>query len=165
MGKNSVSSRAYSSWKAQSDFNNAGSFHGDISEFVRELSKHTSKREKDLIPFLKRENDAYSVKAAIVFSIFDCLRQDIWADSDNLKDEVVVRSSYDYGINIDSPYLNFYIQKIDLQTIVSSRLLFKKTDDILWVDLTTFDKLKDKVISNELNIAFDKENRMITTAK
>jgi hypothetical protein len=165
MGENNVSTRAYSAWKAQSDFNNAGSFHGDISEIVRELTKHTSIREKELIPFLKRENDSYSVKAAIVFSIFDSLRNDKWSDSNDLKDEVILRSSYDYGINIDSPYLKSYIEKVDFKILENLRPQLKKTDDILWVDKTTFDKTIDKVISVELTIAFDKGNRMITIAK
>lgn len=165
LGKEHVSERAYNLWKAQSDFVNAGSFQGDLSEFVSDLSLQTSEREKDLIPFLKRENDASSVKAAIVFSLQDSLTQNYWQDKNDLKDEIILRSSYDYGINIESLYLAKYIELIDFQLIIANRERLKLTDEILWVDKKYYDTNGDLELSKELHIKHNKDNKIITRIK
>lgn len=162
LGEQYVSPRAYKVWKNEGDFVNSGSFNGDISEFIQELSKYPASIEKELLPFLKRENDSSSVKAAIVFSLFDCVRQNSCQDSQDLLDEIVLRASYDYGINIESPYLKSYITKIDTKTIISRKDSLKNIEDILWLDSKDYDQLKDKILSEELYIAIDKENRIIT---
>ncbi|WP_299221240.1 hypothetical protein [uncultured Aquimarina sp.] len=164
-GKEYISERAYNVWKAQSDFINAGSFQGNLSEFVRDLASHTAEREKDLIPFLKRENDAYSVKAAIVFSLQDSLIQNHWRDKNDLKDEIILRSSYDYGINLESNYLTNYINEIDFDIIIQNRDRLKMTDEILWVDEKSFNSPDNLVFSQDLNIGQNSNNKILTRIK
>lgn len=137
MGKQYVSERAYNVWSANVDLIGVGAFNGDIAEFTRELSKGNSPREKNLLSFLKRANDSTSVKCAIVFSLFDSLRQNAWQQVEDLRDEILLRASYDYGINIESNALKVYIDKIDFRVIKSKRDLLQMADDILWVDELT----------------------------
>ena len=165
LGGEYISERAFNIWKAQSDFVNAGSFQGDLSEFVSDISSQTSEREKELIPFLKRENDASSVKAAIVFSLQDSFVQNYWQDKKDLKDEILLRSSYDYGINLESPYLARYIDLINLDLIVANRDRLKLTDEILWVDETAFNSQNNLTISQSLHIAQNTNNKIVTRIK
>lgn len=164
MGKEYVSEKAYNFWKAQSDFLNAGMFVGDVSEFVRELSKCIANNEDDLMPFLRRDHDSYSVSCSIVFSIYDSIRDNKWTDLDDLKDEILLRMSYDYGINLKSPYLE-YINHIDLNVLVKERNILKDTNDILWLDEKSFKEKQIGIISEKLEIGFDKNINIITRIK
>jgi hypothetical protein len=165
LGMKHISDRAYNAWKAQSDFVNAGSFQGDLSEFVRDLASHTSDREKNLIPFLKRENDAYSVKAAIIFSLKDSLIENYWRDKYELKNEILLRTSYDYGIKLESTYITNYIDKIDFDIIVENRDRLKMTEEILWVDDKNFGSPNNLIISQGLHIALNMDNKILTRIK
>lgn len=165
LGRENVSGKAYDFWKKQSDFNTGGSFNGDISDFVRELTKHISSREKNLIPFLTRENDNTSVYTSIIFSLFDSLKGNDWKDADDLRNEIYLRSSYDYGINTNSKYLEKYINFIDLEKIVFHRDNLKNTDDILWLDQQTYNNVLFQKISDNLNIGFDKDYKIIAKIK
>lgn len=164
MGKEYVSDKAYKSWAANSDLMGVGSFSGDVAEFVRELARHNSSREKDLIPFLKRENDSMSVKAALVFSMFDSLRQNSWTNNADFKDELILRATYDYGINIESQYLDSFLNKIDYSLIGEKRNILKNTDDIRWTDEIGYQS-KEAILSSELHIAIDKEDKMLVRVK
>lgn len=165
LGKEHISERAYNVWEVQSDFVNAGSFQGDLSEFVSDLSSQISVREKDLISFLKRENDANSVKAAIVFSLQDSLAQDYWQNKNELTDEIMLRSSFDYGINLESPYLLTYINLIDFDLIVANRESLKLTNEILWLDNESFESNGDLVLSQALQIKYNRNHKIITRIK
>ncbi|MEM7424825.1 MAG: hypothetical protein AAF441_01930 [Pseudomonadota bacterium] len=165
LGKEYISDRAFDIWKAQSDFVNAGSFQGDLSEFVSDLSSHTSEREKSIIPFLKRENDASSVKAAIVFLLQDSFAQNFWQDQNDLKNEILLRTSYDYGINLDSLYLADYIDLINFDLIVMNRERLKLTEEILWVDKENYESNGDLVLSENLQIKHNKDYKIITRIK
>jgi len=164
MGKEHVSEKAYEFWKAQSDFVGAGAFVGDVSEFVRELAKNIAKNENDLIPFLKRNHDSYSVYCSIVFSIYDALREDKWTNSESLKDEILLRMSYDYGVDLASPYLES-IHLLDFENIVKNRQQLKLMDDILWLDESSYQSKKSGSISEKLQIAFDRDFNLITNLK
>lgn len=160
MGKEYVSDKAYKFWKAQSDFLGAGQFVGEISDFIRELVKNIAVNENDLIPFLKRNHDSHSVFCSIVFSLYDALREDKWQNSLDLKDEIILRMSYDYGVDFLSPYLS-YLDYVDFENIKKNRLELRNTFDILWVDDITYDKKKYGIISEKLKIAFDKDYNMV----
>ena len=164
MGKEYVSDKAYEFWKAQSDFLNAGTFKGDVSEFVKELSKNIARNENDLIPFLKRDHDSYSVFSSIVFSIFDSLRENNWSNKEDLKDEILLRMTYDYGIDLKSPYLK-YINHIDWLILESNRDLLKCSNDILWLDELVYKRNLIGVISDKLQIGFNKDYSIITKIK
>jgi|SRR5690554_359239 len=164
MGKEHVSEKAYEFWKAQSDFLGAGAFLGDVSEFVRELSKNIAKNENELIPFLKRNHDSYSVFCSIIFAIYDTLRDDKWSDSQTLKDEILLRMSYDYGVDLASPYLE-YINHLDFESIENNREQLKHTSDILWLDSTTYPTKVNGIISEKLQIGFDRDFNIITKLK
>jgi len=161
LGKEHVSDKAYDFWQAQSDFLGAGVFIGDVSEFVRELSKHIAKNENDLFSFLTRKHDKYSVYCGIVFSIYDTLRENKWIDFQSFKDEVVLRISYDYGIDITSPYLE-YLKYLNFENIDKYKNQLKDTNDILWLDEKTFQNEKKEIISEKLQIGFDKDFNIVT---
>lgn len=164
MGKEFISEKAYDFWKAQSDFINAGAFKGDVSEFVRVLSKNIAKNENDLKPFLKRDHDSYSVFSSIVFSIFDTLRENNWNNKEDLKDEILLRMTYDYGIELKSPYLE-YVNHIDLSILESNRNLLKNTNDILWLDESRYKEYTIGIISEKLKIGFNKDYSLTTKIK
>lgn len=164
MGKEHVSEKVYNFWKGQSDFVDAGAFVGDVSEFVRELSKHIAKNENDLIPFLKRDHDGYSVYCSIVFSIFDILRDNLWIDEKDMKDEIQLRMAYDYGIDLKSPYLN-NIDHLDLSIMMANRQELKHTNEILWLDDINYLAKKKGVISDKLSIGFDRNFNILAKLK
>ena len=164
MGKEHVSARAFNFWKFESDFVNAGAFVGDVSEFVRELCKHIAKNENDLIPFLKRNHDSYSVYCSAVFSIFDVLREDSWTSQQNLKDEILLRMAYDYGIDLNSPHLAI-IDYFDYVTVTLYRDQLKNTNEILWLDEANYSAKKIGEISQKLSIGFDRNYNILTKIK
>jgi hypothetical protein len=165
MGKEFISERAYRVWSTNTDLIGVGTFNGDIGEFVRELAKNNSPREKELLSFLKRENDSTSVKAGIVFSLFDSLRQDSWTSVEDLRDEILLRASYDYGINIYSKLLETYIDKLNFKVIEHQRNLLKLTNDILWVDEMDYNKFKTDILSETLSISVEKNGNLVTRIK
>jgi len=164
MGKEHVSKKAYEFWKAQSDFLGAGAFVGDVSEFVRELSKSIDKNENDLIPFLKRNHDSYSVYCSIIFAIYDTLRDNKWSNRQSLKDEILLRMSYDYGIDLESPYLE-YINHLDFENIEKHREQLKHMNDILWLNDIMYPTKIHGTISEKLQVAFDRDFNIITKLK
>lgn len=164
MGKKHVSEKAYEFWKSQSDFLGAGAFVGDVSEFVRELSKYIAKNENELIPFLKRNHDSYSVYCSIVFAIYDTLRDNKWSNYQSLKDEILLRISFDYGVDLASPYIE-YLNYLDYENIEKHRENLKHTNDILWLDDITYQTKVNGTISEKLQIAFDKDFNIITKIK
>lgn len=164
MGKDQVSKKAYEFWKAQSDFLGAGAFVGDVSEFVRTLSKNIAKNENELIPFLKRNNDSYSVYCSIIFAIHDTLRDNKWSNTQSLKDEILLRMAYDYGVDLESPYLE-YINHLDFENIEKHREQLKQTNDILWLDDITYTTKLNGIISEKLQVAFDRDFNIITKIK
>lgn len=164
MGKEHISEKAYNFWKAQGDFAGAGAFIGDVSEFVRELSKNIAKNENDLIPFLTRSHDSYSVYCSIVFSIYDTLRGDNWIDSQDFINEVQLRMSYDYGVDLKSLYAK-YLDHLNLEKINEHRINLKTTYDILWLDEQNYQSKKIDDISEKLQIGFDKDFNIITKIK
>ncbi|RAI75336.1 hypothetical protein HMF3257_16170 [Spirosoma telluris] len=72
--------------------------------------------------------------------------------------------SYDYGVDLSSPYLN-YISHLDFETIKKYRKQLSQTNDILWLDEFTYQSKINKTISEKLKIAFDKDFNIITKLK
>jgi hypothetical protein len=141
LGKEFISERAYNMWKAQSDFLGAGRFKGDIAQLIKVISNHiNSEKEEQLLEGLKRKNDSSSVRAAIVFSLHDSFVDNTWSSFEDLKDEIKMRSSYDYGISIDSKVIDKYLMKLNLEIGTIDRLLFESVNEIKWVDETGFKK-------------------------
>jgi hypothetical protein len=160
MGKENVSDKAYEFWKAQSDFLGAGAFIGDVSEFVRELSKNIAKNESELIPFLKRNHDSFSVNCSIIFALYDSIRANTWINCQSLKDEILLRMTYDYGVDLESPYIE-NINHLDLENIERYREQLKHTNDILWLD-ETYQSKTIGTISKKLQIGYDNDFNILT---
>lgn len=165
MGKEYVSEKAYKIWENESDFMGAGCFSGEIGEFTRELSKNVTNRENGLLPFLKRENDSSSVKTAIVFSLFDAIKENTWSSTIDLIEDIKLRASYDYSINLDSEYLNSFSKQIDTDFIQNNRVRLKDWNNILWFDESDYNRSLQESISEDLYIGIDKENQLITRIK
>lgn len=163
MGGQYVSEKAYNVWKANADLMGVGVFTGDIAEFVRELAKYSSPKEHALASFLKRENDAASVRAAIVFSLFDSLRQNNWDNTEDFKVELLTRASYDYGIAIGSAPLIEFAEHIDYNVVQLHREILKNTNDVIWIDQAGFEKGKVRVLSNRLQIAMTANGDLLAT--
>lgn len=141
MGKEFVSDKAYKNWKNQSDFIGAGRFKGDISQLIKVISSHIDKtKEEQLLETLKRKNDSPSVRAAIVFSLYDSFINNSWTTLEDLKDEIKIRTSYDYGINIDSKIIDIYLDKLNTKITNIDRSILSSIDDIKWLDKVKYDK-------------------------
>jgi len=164
LGKEYVSNKAYEFWKAQSDFLDAGAFYGDVAEFIRKLSKNIAKNENELIPFLKRDHDSWSVYSSIVFSLFDTLRNNSYNSESELKDEILLRMNYDYGIDLNSPYLN-YVDYLNFRELVNDKNQLKNINDILWLDDIKYNTMLKKEYSGDLFIGIDDEKNLITKVK
>lgn len=164
LGKEYISDKAYEFWKAQSTFLDAGAFYGDVAEFIRDLSKNIANNENDLISFLKRDHDSWSVYSSIVFSLFDALRNNSWNSEPELKDEILLRMNYDYGIDLNSPYLT-YVEYLNLKELVKDQNQLKNTKDILWLDDTKYNEMLKKEYSRQLYIGIDEEINLITKLK
>lgn len=143
MGKEHISDKAYAIWQDDFEFAGAGKFDGDVKELIEDLASFVDKkREGELLSFLRRENDTASVKAAIVFSIYDSFKHDQWNSFEELKDEIQIRTDYDYGISIDSQLITRYLLNLnpDIQNI--SRSMLREVEIIRWLDEQGYNKEK-----------------------
>lgn len=167
MGKEFVSEKAYTAWENEDDFVGAGRFTGDITELVKEISLHINpQKESMLLPFLKRQNDNLSVKAAVVFSLFDTFKADNWNTVDDLIDEVRLRANYDYGIYIESQYLSYYLSLFNRDVLGAHRSEFAGCIDIIWTDKQGFERSRIKCeISKDLPLSFNQEGKLVTRIK
>lgn len=150
-------------WKNESDFLGAGRYTGDIAEIVKDFSVYINKsKEKELLPFLKRKNDFSSVKSAIVFSLFDTLRDNKWSNFSDLLDEIKLRASYDYGVDVDSDYAQGILAHLNEYNITNNRERMKNVCDIIWTDLIGFERFTSKVnLCEKAHIAFDSVDKLI----
>ena len=163
MGKENIPENIYNIWERAGDFMGAGIYKGDIAELVKDLSSHISvEKESELLPDLKRKNDFHSVKSAIVFSLFDALKEDLWKDFPDLIDEIKLRASYDYGIDIESVHAKGRWECFIEEAFISNRHLLRNVTDIIWTDSVGYEKCMNKVeICKQLYVSFDSTDKLI----
>lgn len=163
MGKENIPENIYNIWERAGDFMGAGIYKGDIAELVKDLSSHISvEKESELLPDLKRKNDFHSVKSAIVFSLFDALKEDLWKDFPDLIDEIKLRASYDYGIDIESVHAKGILECFIEEAFISNRHLLRNVTDIIWTDSVGYEKCMNKVeICKQLYVSFDSTDKLI----
>lgn len=163
MGKEYVWEPAYAIWKAAADFLGAGRFSGDFYELVRELSKHVNAtKESTLIPFLKRKHDLASVKAAIVFSLFEIFKENLWSTKDELIEGIKNKCSYDFSVDRDSETLQRMIDFLDTDEILLKKTELSKCQEINWTDEKGFVSSVTKItLSKSLYLKFDNRNNII----
>ncbi|MDH8702654.1 hypothetical protein M2138_002022 [Dysgonomonadaceae bacterium PH5-43] len=163
MGEEHIPDNIYKIWMSGSDFMGAGKFTGDIAELVKDLSSYINKdKEALLLSDLKRKNDFSSAKTAIILSLYDTLKCDLWKDFSDLIDEVRLRASYDYGIDVDSVYAQKILSCIREDILVTNRQMLKNLTDIIWTDLIGYEKCTNKQeICKEVRVAFDSIDKLI----
>jgi hypothetical protein len=163
MGEEYVWGPAYKIWKAAPDFLGAGRFTGDFSELIRELSKHINvSKESKLIPVLKRKHDTASVKAAIVFSAFEILTENLWASKDQFVEGVKKKCSYDFGIDSDAEILQKMIDLLDMNEILSRRIELANCQEIIWTDEKGFISSSTKILlSKSLYLKIDLKGTLV----
>ncbi len=162
LGKEFISEKAYNVWSKSADMIGVGRFSGDVRGLIRTLSSLVNKeRESALLENLKRKNDSFSVIASIAYAIQDTLLNNNWTDFIDLKDEIRLRMDFDYGIDIDSKVLDFYINKIEKNMISYDRNKLKNIDEILWLNNEQFSKLVVEVqIMNKPSIILTNLNKL-----
>ncbi|CAA0233977.1 hypothetical protein R8G64_05240 [Tenacibaculum maritimum] len=167
LGKEFVSEKAYNIWSANVDMIGVGRFRGDVKDLVKTLSSLVNKeREEKLLEDLKRKNDSFSVFASIAYAIQDTLINDNWKDFEDFKDEVRLRIDFDYGIELDSKTLNFYMNKLRSDLISSDRNLLNKTDEILWLSAEQFKNQSVMIhVMEKPSIVINTENKIAVKMK
>jgi hypothetical protein len=148
LGPNNLPETVYNFWKNEGDFIGAGVFLGDLKELLTDLSKYIDyETENRLLPGLKREDDFYSTKSAIAFSLWDAFVDNTWITISDLQDELFLRAAYDYGISISSHCLKSLITDLSpaLENFDRNRLI--TIDEILWV---RYDNLSKHKVSQQL---------------
>jgi hypothetical protein len=69
LGEACVPSKFFDFWNKEDDFLAAGSFEGNLRDMMAVLAQH--ERVVGILPELKRENEPYSMLAAVLFAITD----------------------------------------------------------------------------------------------
>lgn len=163
LGREFISEIAYDSWSKEGDFINAGVFNGDVADLFKEISSHiNSKKEDELLPSLKRENDFSSVKSSFAFAVFDCLKNDSWLNHDDLIDEIKLRCSYDYGINLNSLILSKICSSINKKISEYNRTKLSQLQTIIWTDEIGYEKAnKDLIVSESLYLSISENNLLL----
>ncbi len=167
MGQEYVSEIAYKRWEGESDFLGAGRFTGDIQDLIKFISAHIDiQKEEELLECLKRKNNSASVKAAIVFSLLDSFSDNTWNNFDDLIDEIKIRSSYDYGILIDSKTIDKYISYLNREIESTERTIFSSITGIKWLDEQRYNReqIQFNLIRGS-NIAINSDNQIICRIK
>ena len=167
LGKEYVSEKAYNVWSKNVDMIGVGRFTGDVRELIRTLSTLINKdRESKLLEFLRRKNDSFSVLASITYAIHDTFISNKWTNFQDFKDEVYLRADFDYGIEMDSTTLEYYMNKISESVLNINRDNLKQIGEILWLNKEQFEKHRlVELIMQEPNIAITDQNIIIVQMK
>lgn len=163
LGESYLPNEIYNFWTREGDFINAGIFKGDLKELVSDISKHIDFNiENRLLPGLKREEDFMSVKCAVTFSLLDAFKNNSCNNITDLKEEIFLRSAYDYGINISSKYLRLIIDDISHEVFDCDKSTLDQIDEIVWTNKATFakQKIKQKIIP-QYEIFLNEDNKIV----
>lgn len=163
LGKEYLPEEVYNFWKSEGDFIGAGVYKGDLKELVSDLSKHIDFNvENQLLPGLKREDNFSSVKCAVAFSLLDTFNNNSWNDINDLKDEIFLRSAYDYGINISSKYLKHIVDNISSAIASCDKVKLSQIDEIVWINSSMFSKQKIKLkLFAQFDIGVNDDNKIV----
>lgn len=141
LGPDCIPAKFYSFWQREDDFLNAGSFEGDIRDLVAVFARH--ERVEDILPFLKRENDQYSMFAAALFAGVDNARQgSLPDDASEVADAIALTASHYYAAPASSKLLRSYAKKIaDMLTQCPLEVRAKLSGPI-WVSKVRFNEMQ-----------------------
>ena len=80
---------------------------------------------------------------------------------DDLKDEIFLRATYDYGINITSEYLKLIIEEINPSIEDFDRAKLKAIDEIVWTNIEGYNKQRKVLeIIAENKIIVNSDNKI-----
>jgi len=88
-----------------------GVFEGDYRQLLSLFGGHT-KNLDNLLPFLKRENDSSSVRAAILMSSVDLANFSTTIETEQLVQEILKQSELAYGAVSTSRYAKSFAQEM-----------------------------------------------------
>lgn len=88
-GSTTVPSKLYDSWKSEDDFLAGGAFEGDYRDLISTLAKY--ERGEDILSFLKRESDTFSMTTAVLSASVDAAVEGDMNDSEQDAVEAILR--------------------------------------------------------------------------
>jgi hypothetical protein len=139
LGKGTVPDKHYDSWAAEGDFLAGGRYEGNYRDLLRLLAAH--ERVEDLIPFLKRENDAAAMHAAAVMAAVDVVTTgQIIEEQEALTELIAVLAANTYAAPRNSPYIKHLAPRLAKMLLAIGPPVRAAMSGPHWVTAATFDK-------------------------
>lgn len=161
-GRGSVPDNFYDVCSREGEFLDAGSFEGDYRELLQILANH--EKVEDILPFLKRENDLYSMFAAVMMASVDAMTQPIeFKDSSDLSHQIAALAANNYAAPRHSAVVQNYSRKaanLIINCPLNLRMIVKGP---IWTSVSRFNQISESGVSRmeDANVLISEDARMI----
>lgn len=152
LGKHLFPAQLYDSWANEGDFAGAGVFEGNYRDLINVLAKH--ERVEDILPFLKRDNHAYSMFAATAMACVDvALAVHPFPELNDLRDRIITKASHCYAAPRHSKLVHQHASKLAEMLLQLPDAIRPLLTGPIWVGDDRFRQFKNEALAQNAESA------------